>query len=175
VEGLRIRGADLAEGINLDQRLGAIVQLQNVRIEPIRARDEVAFTDTHPDLLQTWAGPAELRVDRFTGTTDYQGFFLQPTQFGTQVLRRVDLRRVDIHAVDRDGVLTAGVLLWKGGGTYPVNVHDVWIEPDPTRGLKSSLWPSPAAWSGVLVGKPPAGPHVPIGVAGARYVSPGYL
>jgi hypothetical protein len=174
VEGLRIRGADLAEGINLDQRLGAIVQLQNVRIEPIRARDEVAFSDTHPDLLQSWAGPAELRVDRFTGTTDYQGFFLQPTQYGSQVPRGVDLRHVDLHGLDRGGVLTAGVLLWKGGSTYPVEVDDVWIEPDPTRGLKGSLWPSPDAWSGVLVGKPPAGPHVPVGVAGTQYVSPGY-
>ena len=57
----------------------------------------MGFTDNHPDVLQTWSGPPELRVDRLSGTTRYQGFFLHPTQFGSGVPPRLfDLRRVDL-------------------------------------------------------------------------------
>src|SRR5204862_8143108 len=80
VEGLRIGGRGLAEGIDLDERLGATVQLENIRVDGLKARDEVHFTDNHDDVIQTWAGPARLRVDHLTGHTDYQGFFLNPQQ-----------------------------------------------------------------------------------------------
>ena len=72
IEGLRITGPDLTEGIQVSAPY-AIVQLQNVRIEDIHARDEVNFSDNHPDLIQTYGGLRELRVDRiWEGTSEIQ-------------------------------------------------------------------------------------------------------
>jgi hypothetical protein len=170
VEGLLIHGDDLAEGIDLDQRFGATVQFQNIRVEGLRARDQVNFTDIHPDVIQTWAGPGELRVDRLTGDSDYQGFFLAPNQFGTQPPPRlVDLRRVNL--IGRE---TARHLLWQSG-TFPIAVTDVWVRPAFGKSLVNSMWPhGGSVWSPVQEGIPPTGDFVPAGVAGLGYVSPGY-
>ena len=170
VEGLLIDGPDLSEGINLDESLGAVVQIENVRVEDVHARDESGFTDNHPDVLQTWAGPAELRVDRLTGSTDYQGMFLAPNQFGTQPPpREVVLSHVDLRAA----ACCYGYLLWQSG-SFPLYTNDVWVTLHPSRTMSSSLWPSPDNWSGVSEGTPPGGEFVPTGVAGASYKSPGY-
>lgn len=53
IEGLLGRGDDISEGIQIAAP-DAIVQIQNVRIEGIHARDQVEFTDNHPDIIQTW-------------------------------------------------------------------------------------------------------------------------
>lgn len=55
IEGLLGRGDDISEGIQIAAP-DAIVQIQNVRIEGIHARDQVEFTDNHPDIIQTWGG-----------------------------------------------------------------------------------------------------------------------
>jgi hypothetical protein len=67
VEGLLIdnAGGDLGEGIQIADE-NAVVQIENVRVTDIHARDEVGFTDTHPDIIQPWGGYKELRVDRLT-------------------------------------------------------------------------------------------------------------
>ena len=170
IEGLLIQGPDLSDGIDLDESLGAVVQIENVRVEDVHARDESGFTDNHPDVLQTWAGPAELRVDRLTGSTDYQGMFLAPNQFGTQPPpREVVLSHVDLRAA----ACCYGYLLWQSG-SFPLYTNDVWVTLHPSRTMSSSLWPSPDNWSGVSEGTPPGGEFVPTGVAGASYESPGY-
>ena len=93
VEGLLLSGGSLDEGINLDQRLGAVVQLQNIRVTGV----DGSYEGHHADLLQTWAGPRRLLVDGLTGTTGYQGLFLLPNQFGDQPEPEVfDLRRVEV-------------------------------------------------------------------------------
>jgi hypothetical protein len=169
VEGLWLRG-DLTEGIDIDQRKGAVVQLQNIRVETVRARDERNFSDNHPDVVQVWAGPAQLRIDRLTGSSDYQGLFIVPNDEGTQPPPcRVDIRRVNIH-----GTPTARYLLWKAGD-FPLSVQDVWIEPPRYRSMESSSWPERArVWRSVRRGLPPGGDFVPRGVAGRDYRSPGY-
>jgi hypothetical protein len=170
VEGLLIRGADLSEGIDLDERLGAVVQIENVRIEGLHARDEQGFTDNHPDALQSWAGPAELRVDRLSASSDYQGIFLVPNQFGTQPPpRQVNLSHVDL----RGARCCYGYLLWQTG-SFPVHTDDVWAIPHPGRSMAQTLWPSPEKWSGVRDGAPPGGEFVPAGAVGTSYESPGY-
>jgi hypothetical protein len=170
VEGLLIHGPDLSEGINLDERLGAVVQIENVRIDGVHARDEQGFTDNHPDILETWAGPAKLRVDRLTGSTDYQGFFLAPNQFGSQPPpNEVKLSHVDLHAE----ACCYGFMLWEVG-TFPLLSDDVWVTTHPGRTLANSLWPSAGSWPGVSEGEPPGGDFVPEGLAGASYETPGY-
>jgi hypothetical protein len=172
VEGLLIDGPGLWEGINLDERLGAIVQLENIRIEPIRADDEIGFTDNHPDLIQTWAGPAELRVDRLTGATDYQAFMLAPREYGTQAApRRFVFRHVDVVAKSAHPCNCQ--MLW-AFGSFPLVVAGVWLRPHPHLTVPQSVVPKDGRWSAVHGGRPPGGSFVPRGVAGPRYRSPGY-
>jgi hypothetical protein len=75
VEGVRMTG-DLSDGINLDEREGAIVQLQNILIDRVHGN----ATSHHADVVQTWAGPRVLRIDGLRATTEYQGLFLLPNQ-----------------------------------------------------------------------------------------------
>lgn len=172
IEGLLITGEGLKEGINLDQREGGIVQLQNLRIDTVHGER----AGHHADLIQSWAGPGELRIDRFTGRTDYQGFFLLPNQhFDGPAPRGFDFRRMDITGSD-----TSAYLLWRQDrSTYPVAIDRVWVQPKPTRTDRDAfLWPKPSTgdrtWDAVQVGVPPGGAFVPPGVAGIGYQSPGY-
>jgi hypothetical protein len=168
VEGLLMTGPDIDEGIDIDERLGATVQIENVRIEHIHARDEVGFTDNHPDLIQTWGGPKYLRVDRLTGQTDHQGFFLHPQQFD----RNANTLLADLRHVDIAGTNTAGYLLWQAD-TFWKHLDDVWVQPNPIKPWET-LWPSPGWWADAHLGRPPGGDFVPAGTVGANYVSPGY-
>ena len=173
VEGLRITGAGLGEGINLDQRQGAVVQLQNVRVDTVHG----SAAGHHADVIQTWAGPRQLRVDGLTGHTQYQGLFLLPQQFGTQPQPELmDLRRVDLH-----GEPSSTYLMWRDSLEWPMTLRDVWLSPR-TPGLSPDLFlwpkgtgPGTQAWSSVAVGAPPGGEFVPPGAAGVGYVSPGYV
>jgi hypothetical protein len=163
IEGLHIAGADLAEGIDLDQRFGATVQLENIRIERTRG----SYTTNHADIIQAWAGPAILRVDRLTGSSDYQGFFMLPLQHFEGQIGTWDLRRVDLTAA-----AGSGFMLWKGANDK-VTSQNVYIRADD-RTTGKLFWPDQAAWPGVVVGSPPGGEFVPAGAAGIGYVSPGY-
>ena len=173
IEGLSIGGADLGEAFNLDQRLGAILQLQNIRIEKVHG----TRAGHHADLVQTWAGPAELRIDRLTGTTDYQGFFLLPNQhFDGPAPKLFDFRRMNIKGSEQ-----SGYMLWtQTEPEFPVKVTDVYVAPSPAKVAQRDLivWPKPStgdrSWENVKVGEPPGGDFVPAGVAGINYVSPGY-
>jgi len=112
VEGLLITGAGLSEGIDLHQTKGAVVQIQNVRVEAVRARDEVGFTDNHPDVLQTWAGPAVLRV-------------------------LIDLRNINIRSLP-----TARKLYNKAGRDRMVTSDLWWeTPPNPPRKVWEHTWP----------------------------------
>jgi hypothetical protein len=168
VEGLRIGGDDLNEGIDLSEPLGATVQLENVRIDGLTSRDPVAFGDGHPDLVQSWAGPGRLRIDRFTGITNYQGFYLAPQELGTpQPLTELDLRNVNLV-----GTATSTYMLWSTTPLVP-SISEVWVRPRPGRLPEQSLWPAPSAWPGVQVGQPPS--FVNAWSVGTGYRSPGYL
>ena len=173
IEGLRISGEGLGEGINLNERLGATVQLQNVRVDTVTG----SSSTNHADVLQTWAGPRRLLVDGLTGHTTYQGFFMLPTQQWTTdpVQPEVfDLRRVDLH-----GTLSSGYMMWRDKLSWPLKVQDVWVEPDNPLWRDGFLYPKGTglgteAWPFVNVGSPAAGEFVPAGTAGLSYRSPGY-
>jgi hypothetical protein len=174
VEGLWIHGADLSEGIDLDERYGATVQIEDMRIDGVHARDETGFTDNHPDLIQTWAGPNILRVDHLSGSSDYQGFFFNPLQYDPTPPTKFDLRNIDISASIKNGVPFAGVLLWQST-VFPMSVSNLYIVPDARKGMWSSQWPNPSAWgSGVLQGTPAGGSFATAGSIGTSFRSPGY-
>jgi len=177
VEGLAITGEGLKEGIDLDQRDGGVVQLQNIRVDTVQGSKD----DNHADVLQSWAGPRVLRIDRLSASTQYQGFFLLPEQRGEAgPPEEFDLRHVDLR-----GTEDSAYLLWRDAGDWPMRLTDVWLSRDGEDGEEladdrdRALWPKgdgdgTEAWDAVRFGEPPGGPFVPEGVAGIGYESPGY-
>src|SRR5690606_15568339 len=192
IEGLLIHGPDIGEGIQIAAP-DATIQLQNVRVWNLHARDQVNFTDAHPDLIQTWGSVGELRIDGFSGQSDYQGFFFKADSDGAH--GDVRIRRTNI-----DGADTARYLLWfsdKGGRWPEATLTDFYIAQAPGRSFGKALWPDSGAsngahvetvdsrqyatWpklpitGGVFQGMPPAGDFVPSSMVGLNYSSPGYL
>lgn len=169
VEGLKITGPTLNEGINLDQRAGGTVQLQNVRVETVHG----SASGHHADVLQTWGGPKVMRIDRLTGYTTYQGFFFDPTKYGSTQPTSFDLRNVNV--VGQSG---SKYLLWRDSLAWPMRITNVWAKPSVTgtsRGQFLRPDNTSKGWGYVKVGVPSGGDFVPAGRAGTGYVSPGYL
>lgn len=147
VEGVKITGPNTGDGILLDQRLGARVTIQNVFVEGVYGSQD----GVHADLIQTWAGPRRLEIDRFAGTSNFQGFFLVPNQFGTQPPPElVDMSRVQID------VNPGTYGLWKGG-SFPISTFETWVDSDATN-ADFYLWPKPStgdlSWSQTKAGTP---------------------
>jgi len=194
VEGLLIdnSGGALSEGINVNAPK-ATIQLENVRVEDVHAQDEVSYSDNHPDILQTWGGAAALRIDRLSGTSDYQGLFLDADW---NSLDQVDLRNVNVAGFSSHPEL-ARYLFWSGqGDTSNLNLSNVWVKPG-MNSLANTVWPdvdaagsdkavvddasSTVSWPAssyihglVNSGAPLTGDFVPAGTAGTSYASAGY-
>jgi hypothetical protein len=107
LEGLLLHGEDLAEGIDTSAPT-AVVQLQNIRVErvAIRGADDRDGTGGYPegnhaDIIQTWGGQRELRIDGLSASTNYQGLFLRESE--TFVGGPIRLRNVDIEMVETEG------------------------------------------------------------------------
>jgi hypothetical protein len=186
VEGVLLNGEDISEGIDFNAP-NSIVQVQNLRVENLHARDNRRFSDQHPDVLQPWGGVKELRVDRLTAETDYQAFKLHGT---IRPVGRTHLRSVNVH-----GRPSARYLVWTGDPfvEWPIRFEDVWIQPGVGRSLRNSIYhpnyvdtafdriseyaviDSPLVRGVVRRGTPPHGDFVPSGVAGGDYRSPGYV
>jgi hypothetical protein len=174
IEGLLVSG-NIGEGINLSQTQGAIVQLQNIRIESATGTQ----SSNHADLIQTWAGPRRLLIDRFTGYTSYQGFFLLPNQwYSGPAPERFELRNVNLVG-DPAG---AGYLFWVDSNRtrFPVVTHNLWAQSSASKAgdRNQFLWPQPktgdGTWNLVQEGRPAGGDIVTRASAGANYRSPGY-
>lgn len=169
VEGLRITGEDLAEGINLDQSEGATVVLQNIYIDTVRGSRD----GHHADVLQTWAGPAALRVDGLVGSTEYQGMFLLPQQFVDTPPESFDLRRIVITGEPDGANDGAAYLLWTDDTAPWLQTRDILLVDERTD-LEGMLRP-PSVWeSGVTLATTAAGAVLPAGTPGTSYSSPGY-
>jgi hypothetical protein len=186
IEGVLLDGPDLSEGIELNTPR-AVVQIENVRMENIHARDEVRFSDQHPDVIEPWGGVKELRVDRLTAETDYQAFKLHGTE---RPVAKATIRSANIL-----GAASARYLIWTGDPEpeWPIQFADVWLRPGTGRSLRNSIYhpdlvktafdrvseyaviQDPLVSGVVRRGVPPGGDFVPRGVAGGSYRSPGYV
>jgi hypothetical protein len=157
VEGLQIDGPGLSEGIQLGQPYGSTVHLENIFIGHVRARDTDGFTDNHPDLLQTWAGPKRLLIDGLSGTTDFQGLFLEPVSAVCRTTAcqpsRTPRRTWDLRNIDVKGTSSARVLFWKAS-EFPISQHNLWAKT-AGRSPHASVWPSEEHWYGLSWGAPP--------------------
>lgn len=146
VSNLQIRGP-LSEGIDLSQKKGASVVLRNIVVDPVSGSQD----GHHADVLQTWAGPGRLVVDGLTGTSNFQGVFLQPadTWDGPDpdfiVLR-------NIHLDMSQGIYA---LMSYAHGAYPIVATDISVKYNPIRPSRDQwLWPKPSTgdttWANVI-------------------------
>jgi hypothetical protein len=192
LEGLLIDGPYVNDGLGI--ATGRNVQIENVRVE--RVYDMIK--DGHADCVQIQQGVGNLRMDRFTCSTQRQGIFLGDH---TGPIRSADLRHVNMYAAGGKH------LFFQTTGTYPVALSDVWlaIAPGYTQWASFGYWVYPQRdgrtydgrvdrsrravvsrdgkrlWfigsriSGVVrKSVPGATDFVPGGLAGMSYVSPGY-
>lgn len=196
IEGLLLGGADLSEAIQIDSQQATVI-LQNIRAEDVHARNQMSFSDNHPDCLQPYGGYTTLRVYRFSCRTDYQGFYLHPdlgTFPGETTLEYVNIR----------SYTSTRYMFWSSISALSgdIELNNFWIDVPPERvgGLGKAVWTDvnntvspailsvdaggnpiaywenhdPAIQGHITQGIPPAGDFVPQGVAGLGYISPGY-
>ncbi len=198
IEGVLIDGSGggMSDGVDIDAPLST-VQIENVRVEGIYGY----FDQFHADVVQPFGGVKDLRIDKLTGYTAYQGLTLDVDlgPIGSAEISRVNLVALGDQIWGRHN--NSGYLLWLNRApdckvAYPIQLHQVYVQPRRGTALASAVWPPmtsqtacPAAVSDddaearfpglpvkgrVHKGLPPQGDFVPPGVAGLNYVSPGY-
>jgi len=168
------------EGVNIDSRnLGCTFQMQNCRIDDVRGNDAERANYTapgtfHPDVLQNWGGPTFYNIDYLTGETDYQGFMMQPLQYGSNKTLVADWRHVNINRTNSQGYTIYRV---GGSSTSSLMLKDFWIAPS---GSNKGYPHSDPTWNAIAYGLPAGTDYVAgngtggLNVAGMNYVSPGY-
>jgi hypothetical protein len=170
IEGIYISGTTLAEGIDVDTRsTTAVLQLQNIRIDTVRGTQAT----NHADIVQNWGGPVTYRIDRLTGSSTYQGFFVQSKAFGPMT-QTLDFRNVNVSGADGLGKY----LFYNATGLTTANVKltNVWSKPLASNSPPCGCYPhSDPVWAAINPGTPPGGDFVPAGSVGRGYVSPGYI
>lgn len=169
----------------------AIVQIQNVRVENLKG----SYASEHSDIIQPWGGVKELRVDRLTGSTNYQGFYLVQTQSAS--IGHVDIRNTNlIHQENPTQNVPAMIYMDDNCDLHPLSVAytEVYINPHPSRPFQYTvepatdntncgsildsnmlIWPNTDWIIGrIYKGLPPDGDYVPRHLVGINYNSPGY-
>ncbi len=133
IEGYHGTGAGLTEGINV-WAPNAILQIQKSRIDNVHGMSN--NTSQHPDIIQTWSGPRELRMWKFTGTTDYQGFlFMRDT--GGVYPGTVTLDEVNIRPLPNPS--------WGGKGE---GISAIWFLSSATEFRLRGVWVETGWWNG---------------------------
>ncbi len=175
----------------------SIVQLQNIRVTDLKG----SYNSEHSDIIQPWGGVKELRIDRMTGSTNYQGFYFVQTQtYG--IMEKIIAQNVNFsHQTNPvQNVPRMLYMVYDACDYHPgsVSFTNVYFKPNAQRPFSETTYPStttPSAckatlssgtprqltwpsltWmtGSVIEGDPPGGDFVPTGVAGTSYVSPGY-
>jgi hypothetical protein len=179
MEGVHLGGAQLTGGIQF-QEPGATVVMRDVLFDTVYGSEST----NHAELIQTWAGPARLLIDGLTGSTTYQGLFLEPNQdYSGPPPTVMDLRHIDIddsqgaYALWLDDV-TGSPSQDASGAILTWNVQDVYVVPNPARTWPGWwLWPKPSTgdptWDNVIAGSPPEGDYVQATGSGATGVDEG--
>jgi hypothetical protein len=181
IEGLWAHGDGLVEGVQ-GFAPQATLQLENCRFDHLHTTGAAL----HSDLVQ-WNDGGDLRINRFTGSSEYQGIF-RANHSGMATISAANLVGLPGSADPSPR------LLWQGSA-LPMTLDNVWVSPRPGQSPGMAVWPdiyadaSVAAmlgsgylsWgsaSGVTgrlsVGAPSGGDFVPAGLAGTSYTSPGY-
>jgi hypothetical protein len=189
IEGVQINGAvpgSEADGIAVNAPK-ALVQIQNVRVDGMRG----GMSSNHADVFQPWGGVREYRIDRLTGSTNYQGLHVR---VGLGPIGRGTITNTNIASSEVGPVDKGGNFIWLDCNAYPLTLDNVYIAGRSGRSFDTSIWPTPntsgcpatvsagvASWPGytslsgtVRDGRPSSGDFVPAGSVGLGYASPGY-
>ncbi|MCW0215182.1 MAG: hypothetical protein OJJ54_17640 [Pseudonocardia sp.] len=204
IEGVLIDDKDSGQGDGIDAAAPlATLQIENVRITGLTGSEQ----GNHADVVQPWGGLKELRIDRLTGATNYQGLHIQPdlAPIGTEIVKNANVSSTSSTAGNWLMWLVTGSNTCSSAGS--VRLDEVYVTPRSGRGLGDSVWPPnsatnlddapnpvqsclssvspdgsevtfpglPQVSGSVRKGPPPDGDFVPDGVAGADYLSPGYV
>jgi hypothetical protein len=108
----------------------AIVQIQNVRVEGLSG----TFKGHHADICQIGHGVGELRIDRLTGTSDYQGLFLKIEENLRGKKRFGDMKFSRINLIAIPGTSNQALLYLTTPDFYmegDVYLEDVYLKPAP--------------------------------------------
>ena len=198
IEGVEVGGQGLSEGIWASSALpGATVQVQNVLVSELHATDERAWKVEHPDVFQVWTGPTEIRFDRVTGNTPFQGATVDTANLcpGGVCHRasRIRIKRTNIRLdyrrpngrqcfaayrtpARRYPAKTSLYRAYCANGTQPF-VSALFPRAETGCGppdCDRRWWGAPAGDGGVRHGVPPGGDEVSAADVGVRYRSPGY-
>lgn len=169
VEGLWISGTQLGEGIDIgNANPNTTLQIENVRIETVHG----SYATNHADVIQNWGGPVTYRIDHLSGSSTYQGFFVQSTKFGPMT-QLADFRYVNLNGANNLGKY----LFYNATGltTSNVKLTEVYSNPQTPGTIACGCYPEKdPVWSAIKHGMPANGDFVPVGVAGTGYKSPGY-
>ena len=146
VSNLQIRGP-LSEGIDLSQKKNASVVLRNIAVDPVYGSQ----TGHHADVLQTWAGPGRLVVDGLTGTSNFQGIFLQPAD----TWDGPDPDFIVLRNISLDTSQGIYALSSYAHGAYPIVASGISVKYNPARPSRDQwLWPKPSTgdttWADVV-------------------------
>lgn len=169
-----------------------IVQIQNVRAVNLIGGYDTASGWEHSDVVQPWGGVKELRIDRLTGSTNYQGLQI-PRDL--EDIGRITIKNTNVSYYSYPPN-NGGYLIWLGecSISHPVSLSELYVVPKSGRTIGNSVWPQESSscgvrnlgnglWGwpshgsitgGIKQGPPPGGDFVPAGVAGINYTSPGY-
>lgn len=170
VEGLWIHGRGIGQAIVLGQTRGATVQVQNSRLA---AMHPVGYV--HTDGIQSWAGPARLRLRNVTIRTAGVGIQTQPHTYGTVAIDRWEYWRVNVVQMT-----PAAYALWKWpheGGWWREVHRDLWVKNLGTFAYPSGRYwnpggPAPIEGEPIKRGIPPRGDFVQARVVGLLYRPP---
>ena len=109
----------------------SVVQVQNTRFDDI----DSPWNLMHPDVIQTWRGPKEIRIDRLTADFSSKGFLWMSVN--GQFPGRIDQRHINFR-------------LFRGGGATPEGPHHfTWHPSSTTRSTCSDCWTETGWWENV--------------------------
>jgi hypothetical protein len=144
VEGVLIDDVDSGQGDGIDVAAPlATLQIQNVRVSGLTGSEQ----GNHADVVQPWGGVKELRIDRLTGSTDYQGLHIQPDlgPIGSEIVKNANMSSTSTTAGNWLTWLATGSNTCTTAGQ--VSLDQVYVTPRKGRGLGDSVWPPSSASS----------------------------
>jgi hypothetical protein len=191
VEGLKfdMTGGDVRDVFGL-QTPSAIVQLENIRAMNVHG----VGSGIHADIVQNYSDVLGLRVDRLTGSTNYQGFFIRPRE---GLVKSVDLRHVNLTLNPNGEDHYSQVLFFADddGAAPDLRLDAFYVQNNrPGQNAQAAVYPDASATAirssfdgskvtfpafrqvsgAVQDGSPGDGDYVPASSAGLAYKTPGY-
>ena len=148
LEGLLLQGTPGVSWDAIDINAPrARVQIENVRVEGVSG----SFEGWHADVVQPFGGVRDLRIDRLSATSNYQGLQIPADlrRVGDVSIQNVDLSYFDTRPS------TGGKLLWLTTGAEScrspdVSLSEVYVQPKAGRSLAASVWPMVIRRSGAV-------------------------